>query len=94
MVFGMIIDCNVSADCSFSLAVSWVYLMIICIHNVDVFPAKVISFMSVPLMSIQIDNHYFAHPHPGLQVVSHHCDIRVNAKPSSLLASCVMVPTC
>ena len=52
LIIGCIGDRDIFFDGLLRGSISWIYMMIICIHDVDILSVEVIPFMAVSLMSI------------------------------------------
>jgi hypothetical protein len=69
-------------------------MRIICVNYVHFLIIQEISFMTVSLVSIQVNNHDLPYPVISPCLSDHKCDIGIYAKPAPVCSARVMIPPC
>lgn len=73
-----------------SIVIAWVDLLVVSVNDVIFLRVLVVSFMTVALMRIQVNNHESLHVVPLLHISCYEGDVRVNAEAAPLVTGGMM----
>ena len=93
MVAHVPVNREVITDTFQCIVIPWIDVVVVGINDIELCLVHMVPFVSIALMSVQINyqDPFIAKPLP--HVVSHYCDVRIDTEATTLVTRGMMVPT-